>query len=98
MRYGFVANAQIASSKTPRNDVLFYAHGVALVVVRGAKTWIMWDRSQVDDSNNYTGFHRPGGSNVLFLDGHVEFMKFEDCGPAPANLPFAKFMQEAFGP
>lgn len=29
--------------------------------------------------------HIPGGSNYLFLDGHVEFLKYQENGPAPVN-------------
>lgn len=35
--------------------------------------------------------HIPGGSNVLYMDGHVEFMKYEKEGRAPANKAFATF-------
>jgi prepilin-type N-terminal cleavage/methylation domain-containing protein/prepilin-type processing-associated H-X9-DG protein len=40
--------------------------------------FIMWDRmgTTVADFN-----HVPGGSNVLYLDGHVEFIKFHDRAP-----------------
>jgi prepilin-type processing-associated H-X9-DG protein len=31
--------------------------------------------------------HVPGGSNVLFMDGHVEFVRYP--GPAPVNRPIA---------
>jgi prepilin-type N-terminal cleavage/methylation domain-containing protein/prepilin-type processing-associated H-X9-DG protein len=34
--------------------------------------------------------HIPGGSNVLFMDGHVEFQKYDINGPAPCNGPLAK--------
>jgi prepilin-type N-terminal cleavage/methylation domain-containing protein/prepilin-type processing-associated H-X9-DG protein len=29
--------------------------------------------------------HVPGGCNVLFLDGHVEFQKYQQYGPFPTN-------------
>ena len=29
--------------------------------------------------------HVPGGSNVLFMDGHVEFLKYDECAAAPCN-------------
>ncbi len=35
--------------------------------------------------------HIPGGSNVLYMDGHVEFMKYEKLGRAPINADFATF-------
>lgn len=33
--------------------------------------------------------HIPGGGNVLFMDGHVEFMKYDQCGEPPINTPMA---------
>jgi len=33
--------------------------------------------------------HIPGGSNVLYMDGHVEFMRYEMNGPYPCNGSFA---------
>lgn len=33
--------------------------------------------------------HIPGGSNVLYMDGHVDFMKYEMNGPYPCNACFA---------
>ncbi len=44
--------------------------------------WIFFDRvaTNVSDFN-----HIPGGSNVLYLDGHVEFLRYEENGPAPVN-------------
>jgi len=38
--------------------------------------------SKVQDYN-----HLPGGSNVLYMDGHVEFHKYDENGEAPANGP-----------
>jgi prepilin-type processing-associated H-X9-DG protein len=35
--------------------------------------------------------HVPGGSNVLYLDGHVEFRKYPDNGEAPINTFTANF-------
>ena len=35
--------------------------------------------------------HIPGGSNVLYMDGHVEFLKYDKTGSAPSNRPFATF-------
>jgi prepilin-type N-terminal cleavage/methylation domain-containing protein/prepilin-type processing-associated H-X9-DG protein len=29
--------------------------------------------------------HIPGGSNLLFMDGHVEFNRYEELGPGPVN-------------
>jgi len=34
--------------------------------------------------------HIPGGANVLFMDGHVQFMRYDQCGEPPANRPSAE--------
>ena len=34
--------------------------------------------------------HVPGGSNILYMDGHVEFMRYAEDGPAPINAPMAR--------
>jgi len=34
--------------------------------------------------------HIPGGANVLYMDGHVEFLRYDQCGEPPANRPFAE--------
>ena len=48
--------------------------------------WIMSDQL----ATNPAAFnHIPGGANVLFLDGHVEFQKYEQQGDAPCNGPMA---------
>jgi prepilin-type N-terminal cleavage/methylation domain-containing protein/prepilin-type processing-associated H-X9-DG protein len=48
--------------------------------------WIMFDHL----ATNPAAFnHIPGGANVLFLDGHVEFRKYGEREPAPANKPVA---------
>ncbi|EFX61245.1 hypothetical protein DAPPUDRAFT_274329 [Daphnia pulex] len=45
---------------------------------------VMFDRVDLD----VKGFnHIPGGVNVLFMDGHVEFVKYP--GPFPANRAWA---------
>ena len=44
--------------------------------------FIMWDKAEWDgDSVKF--FHLPGGSNVLYVDGHVAWQKYP--GEAPAN-------------
>ncbi len=35
--------------------------------------------------------HVPGGANVLFMDGHVEFMKYSKDGKFPANQAMVDF-------
>ncbi len=44
-------------------------------------------------STNAAAFnHVPGGSNVLYMDGHVEFLRYEQNGPAPVNRPMAELI------
>lgn len=33
--------------------------------------------------------HIPGGANILFMDGHVEFLRYEQQGKAPCNAGMA---------
>jgi prepilin-type N-terminal cleavage/methylation domain-containing protein/prepilin-type processing-associated H-X9-DG protein len=49
---------------------------------------VLWDRisTKVADFN-----HVPGGSNILYMDGHVEFIKFP--GKPPVTPNFAAFDQ-----
>jgi prepilin-type processing-associated H-X9-DG protein len=44
--------------------------------------WIMWDglSTLAKDYN-----HIPGGSNVLYMDGHVEFLKYANTAKAPVT-------------
>ena len=39
--------------------------------------------------------HVPGGANVLYLDGHAAFQRYEQtgAGPAPANKLFAHIFE-----
>jgi prepilin-type N-terminal cleavage/methylation domain-containing protein/prepilin-type processing-associated H-X9-DG protein len=50
--------------------------------VAQSSVWIMPERISVI-SQNYN--HVPGGSNVLYMDGHVEFKKYSRDGEAPVN-------------
>jgi prepilin-type N-terminal cleavage/methylation domain-containing protein/prepilin-type processing-associated H-X9-DG protein len=43
-----------------------------------SEVWVMWDILSTDASKFS---HIPGGSNVLFMDGHVEFIKFPGAMP-----------------
>ncbi|MCC6490075.1 MAG: DUF1559 domain-containing protein [Candidatus Hydrogenedentes bacterium] len=47
----------------------------------------MWDQISTSptDSTGTTMNHIPGGSNVLYMDGHVEFLKYEPEGDFPVN-------------
>jgi len=48
--------------------------------------FIMWDKVSTDSASFN---HIPGGSNVLYLDGHVEFVRYKDR--EPVNSPTAVF-------
>ncbi len=57
-----------------------------------SEIFICWDTL----STNISEFsHIPGGSNVLFLDGHVEYQRYESSGsgPAPTNNLFAHIFE-----
>jgi prepilin-type N-terminal cleavage/methylation domain-containing protein/prepilin-type processing-associated H-X9-DG protein len=48
---------------------------------------VMWDQinSTVADGSGVTMNHIPGGSNVLYLDGHVDFIRYLEFGEFPVN-------------
>jgi prepilin-type N-terminal cleavage/methylation domain-containing protein/prepilin-type processing-associated H-X9-DG protein len=48
--------------------------------------FIMWD---VLATNASAYNHIPGGSNVLYMDGHVTFLRYEQNGEAPSNTMMA---------
>ena len=47
-----------------------------------SSVWIMFDRIAANASEFN---HVPGGANVLYMDGHVEFQRYEEFGKAPVN-------------
>jgi len=49
---------------------------------------VMWDACDMDYTDYYN--HRPGGGNLMFMDGHVEFWKYASDGRFPYNAAFAK--------
>ncbi|MDQ1256077.1 MAG: hypothetical protein QG656_673 [Candidatus Hydrogenedentes bacterium] len=51
--------------------------------VSQSELFVMWDLVS-DDSYSFN--HFPGGSNVLYLDGHVEFVKFPGNAPVTAHV------------
>jgi prepilin-type processing-associated H-X9-DG protein len=62
----------------------------AASAVAQSEVWIMGDLISTDVS---TYNHIPGGSNVLYMDGHVEFLRYppgDGCGPAPVNSVLAR--------
>ena len=48
-----------------------------------SEVWIMGDFIGMDTSL-YN--HIPGGSNILFMDGHVTFLRYMELGPEPVNI------------
>ena len=52
-----------------------------------SETWIMGDLMSTDTA---TYNHIPGGSNVLYMDGHVEFLRYQTSGPGPINAELAR--------
>lgn len=46
---------------------------------------IMWDHINLNPTGGGEFNHVPGGSNVLFMDGHVAFAKYERNGQGPIN-------------
>jgi prepilin-type N-terminal cleavage/methylation domain-containing protein/prepilin-type processing-associated H-X9-DG protein len=48
--------------------------------------YVMFDQL----STNPTAYnHIPGGANVLYMDGHVQFLKYGPCNEQPVNQPAA---------
>lgn len=45
------------------------------------------------ESNSADWNHTPLGSNVLYMDGHVSFVKFEEKGAFSVNRSFANVME-----
>jgi prepilin-type processing-associated H-X9-DG protein len=51
-----------------------------------SEIWIMSDQLATNPSA-YN--HIPGGANVLYMDGHVAFLRYGKCEVAPCNEPMA---------
>lgn len=58
---------------------------------------VMWDLINVGPSGTGEYNHVPGGGNVLYLDGHVEFIKYDPLGKFPINYAFGNAVQWAAG-
>jgi len=57
----------------------------------------MWDTVNVIPSGAGEMNHVPGGGNVLYLDGHVEFIKYDPNGKFPVNRFFGNAVLWAVG-
>jgi len=57
--------------------------------VASSTVWVLFDQLA---TNPQAYNHIPGGANVLYMDGHAEFLKYENTttGRAPANRPMAE--------
>jgi len=51
-----------------------------------SSVWIMFDQLA---TNPAAYNHIPGGANVLYMDGHVQFLRYGQCEPAPVNQGMA---------
>jgi prepilin-type N-terminal cleavage/methylation domain-containing protein/prepilin-type processing-associated H-X9-DG protein len=49
-----------------------------------SELYVMWDDIQVVDPSRFN--HIPGGCNVLYMDGHVEFLKYQTESPLSRNF------------
>ena len=52
-----------------------------------SNVWIMGDTIALD-TTLYN--HVPGGSNILYMDGHVEFRRYQEFGSEPVNSGIAR--------
>ncbi len=61
-----------------------------------SETAIYWDSINLDPTAGASYNHVPGGGNVLFLDGHVQFFKYTPGGDGefPINGGFARTVYE----
>ncbi|HOZ47438.1 MAG TPA: prepilin-type N-terminal cleavage/methylation domain-containing protein [Candidatus Hydrogenedentes bacterium] len=53
---------------------------------------VYWDIVNASAASGAAFNHVPGGGNVLYMDGHVSFMKYAENGPFPINGPYANMM------
>ncbi len=51
---------------------------------------VMWDHVSIEPASGATFNHTPGGANVLYMDGHVDFLKYP--APFPCAKNWASFM------
>ncbi len=59
---------------------------------------VQWDQINAtpSDGSGVTMNHIPGGSNVLYLDGHVDFIRYAQDGEFPVNGPYANVISSVF--
>ena len=88
--YGPIGNAESGNVMRLREGVERFMitdiNNPAGSAMSQSDVWIMHDGL----ATNPTHFnHIPGGANVLYMDGHVEFQRYEELGDAPVNGPLA---------
>jgi prepilin-type processing-associated H-X9-DG protein len=51
----------------------------------------MWDviNANLMHDGGMSFNHVPGGGNVLYMDGHVEWLRYQQCGDFPINSMWA---------
>ncbi|HNR31474.1 MAG TPA: DUF1559 domain-containing protein [Candidatus Hydrogenedentes bacterium] len=59
--------------------------------------WIMGDGIGATAGTVNKFNHIPGGSNVLYLDGHVDFLRYQQRGDAPVNEAVATLLSSLLG-
>ncbi|MCC6489740.1 MAG: DUF1559 domain-containing protein [Candidatus Hydrogenedentes bacterium] len=63
-----------------------------------SEIWVYFDIVTVSVDISRVDFsHIPGGSNVLYMDGHVEFLKYSEDGEAPVNGNSARGIGASIG-
>ena len=64
--------------------------------VAQSEVWIMFDEIARSTSASGVQFnHVPGGCNILYMDGHVEFEKYP--GKTPVSVAYAELMSFGYG-
>ena len=61
-----------------------------------SEVWVMFDEiAQADSASGVKFNHIPGGCNILYMDGHVEFERYP--GKTPASVAYAELMSFGYG-
>ena len=59
--------------------------------------WVMGDGMGASAATTAKFNHIPGGCNILYLDGHVDFLRYQEQNDAPVNMPVAVFLSSLLG-
>jgi prepilin-type processing-associated H-X9-DG protein len=60
-----------------------------------SEVWVMGDGVAAGAVDKFN--HIPGGCNVLYMDGHVDFLRYDRQGDAPVNEAMAVFFSSILG-